>query len=72
MVKVSQEHIKDWLTPLPPVEEQKAIVKELANELTPIQQMVSSNERTIALLKERRATLIASAVTGRIAVEAAA
>lgn len=72
MVKVSQEHIKDWVTPLPPADEQKAIVKQLAKELTPINRVVTATERTIALLKERRAALIAAAVTGQIDVEAMA
>lgn len=71
MVKVSQEHIKNWVTPLPPADEQKAIVKQLVKELTPINQVVTATERTIALLKERRAALIAAAVTGQIDVEAA-
>ena len=72
MVKVSHEHIKDWVTPLPPADEQKAIVKQLAKELTPINRVVTATERTIALLKERRAALIAAVVTGQIDVEAAA
>jgi type I restriction enzyme S subunit len=60
------------LTPLPPIDDQKAIVRQLEKELTPIQRIVSATERTVALLKERRSALIASAVTGQIDVEAAA
>jgi len=66
MVKIAQEHIKDWLTPLPPVDEQEAIVKHLTKELMPIQRIVRATERTIVLLKERRAVLIAAAVTRQL------
>jgi type I restriction enzyme S subunit len=66
MVKISQEHIKDWLTPLPPIDEQRAIVTYLTQKLAPIQRIHAATERTIALLKERRAALIAAVVTGQI------
>ena len=33
MVKISQEHIKDWLVPLPPVGEQEAVVIQLRQEI---------------------------------------
>lgn len=72
MVKISQEHIKDWLIPLPPVDEQKQIVRHLAQKLAPIQRIQTATERTIVLLKERRAALIAAAVTGQIDLGAAA
>jgi len=68
MVKISQEHIKDWLIPLPSIDEQQAIVRQLAKELAPIRQVSTFTEGTIALLKERRAALIAAAVTGQIDV----
>jgi type I restriction enzyme S subunit len=68
MVKISQEHIKDWLIPLPSIDEQKTIVRQLEKELTPIQQISALTVRTILLLKERRAALIAAAVTGQIDV----
>lgn len=72
MVKVSQEHIKDWTCPLPSLDEQKAIVRQLAEQLAPIEQISSMTERTITLLKERRSALIAAAVTGQIDVGSAA
>ncbi len=72
MVKISQEHIKDWLIPLPPIDEQKTIIKQVARELTPYQRVIGATEHTIALLRERRSALIASAVTGQIDVKAAA
>ncbi len=66
MVKISQEHIKDWLIPVPPLTEQHAVVARLAVETTALNRVQVATERTIALLKERRAALIAAAVTGRM------
>lgn len=68
MVKISQDHIKDWWIPVPPLEEQRAIVAHIARETSKIDQLRAATERTIALLKERRAALIAAAVTGQIDV----
>ncbi len=72
MVKISQEHIKDWWVPLPPLEEQVEIVARIGRETGALDEIFAATERTIALLKERRAALIAAAVTGQIAVGAAA
>ena len=72
MVKISQEHIKDWLVPLPRIDEQGRIVGALAAETAKLDAVRNATERTIALLKERRAALIAAAVTGQIDVEAVA
>ena len=55
---------------LPPVEEQEAIVAYIATEAAKIDAQRAATERTIALLKERRAALIAAAVTGQIDVGA--
>lgn len=68
MVKISQEHIKDWRIPVPHRDEQRAIVRSLNRETTKLDAMRDAIERTIDLLKERRAALIAAAVTGRINV----
>jgi len=51
---------------LPPVDEQRAIVAHIATETAKLDALRSATERTIALLKERRAALIAAAVTGRL------
>ena len=66
MVKISQEHIKNWWIPVPPFDEQRSIIATLAYQTRMIDQMRATNERTITLIKERRAALIAAAVTGRI------
>lgn len=58
--------------PVPPIEEQRAIVGHIAKETAKLDALRSATEHTIFLLKERRAALIAAAVTGQIDVEATA
>ena len=48
------------------VDEQRAIVAHITAETAKLDALRSATERTIALLKERRAALIAAAVTGRL------
>ena len=54
-----------WM-PVPPLEEQQAIVAHIASETAKLDTLRAAAERTIGLLKERRAALIADAVTGKI------
>src|ERR1035437_44407 len=54
--------------PVPPREEQRAIVAHIASETAKLDALRSATERTIILLKERRAALITEAVTGQIEV----
>jgi type I restriction enzyme S subunit len=54
--------------PLPPIDEQRAIVAYIAAETARLDALRSATERTIALLKERRVALIAAAVTGRMII----
>ncbi len=65
MVKISQEHIKNWIVSVPPLPEQHAIVAHMAKETAKLDALRAATERTIGLLKERRAALIAAAVTGK-------
>ena len=58
--------------PVPPQEEQRAIVAHIARQTAKLDAVRAATERTIALLKERRAALIAAAVTGQLDVGAAA
>lgn len=58
--------------PVPLLSEQRAIVAHIANETVKLDQLRIATERTTILLKERRAALIAAAVTGQIDVESAA
>ena len=58
--------------PVPPQEEQRAVVEHIARETAKLDAVRAATERTIALLKERRSALIAAAVTGQLDMEAAA
>jgi type I restriction enzyme S subunit len=58
--------------PLPPQEEQRTIIEHIARETAKLDAVRAATEHTIALLKERRAALIAAAVTGQLDVGAAA
>lgn len=57
---------------LPPLDEQDAIANRIDRELDRIRGLIEKTERSIALLKEKRAALITAAVTGKIDVRAAA
>lgn len=54
--------------PVPPIEEQSAIVSFLSIELPRIDELVAHTSKEITLLKELRAATIADAVLGRIDV----
>lgn len=58
--------------PVPPLDQQRAVVEHIARETANLDSVSVATERTIRLLKERRSALIAAAVTGQIDVEAAA
>lgn len=58
--------------PIPPIEEQRAIVGHIAKATAKLDSLYSATERTILLLKERRTALIAAAVTGQIDVRTVA
>ena len=68
MVKISQEHIKDWRIPVPPVAEQHEILAQLAAETRTTDAARTATARTIALLEQRRSALISAAVTGQLDV----
>lgn len=58
--------------PVPPLAEQRAIVDHIAKETEKLDELRIATERTTFLLKERRAALIAAAVTSQIVVESPA
>jgi type I restriction enzyme S subunit len=60
--------VADLRGPLPPSDEQRGIVEYITHEAAKIAAVYAATERTIVLLKERRAALIAAAVTGRLEV----
>ncbi|MGH7963727.1 MAG: restriction endonuclease subunit S [Candidatus Binatia bacterium] len=61
---ISVPILKDMPVLVPPVSEQHAIVAHIERETAKVDAMRAATERTITLLKERRAALIAAAVTG--------
>ena len=63
------EGFRDIRIPLPPLDEQRAIVAHVAAETARLDALRLATESTITLLKERRSALIASAVTGSISPE---
>jgi len=66
------EGFREIELPLPPADAQREIVAYAAEETARLDALRLSTERSIALLKERRAALIAAAVTGQIDVESVA
>lgn len=58
--------------PVPPLDEQRQIVDRITAETKKIDRLRVATENSIALLKERRSALIATAVTGQIEISEAA
>ncbi len=56
--------------PVPPSDEQDAIIDALLQERTRTAELEDSLNRSISLLKERRNALITAAVTGQLELEA--
>jgi type I restriction enzyme, S subunit len=66
------EDVSSLRLPVPPLTEQNSIVEHIARETAKLDNVQAATERTVALLRERRAALIAAAVTGQVDVGAAA
>jgi type I restriction enzyme S subunit len=64
--RINVEQIKELVIPLPQPREQRAIVTHIAAVTRKLEAVRAATERTVGLLKERRATLVAAAVTGQI------
>ena len=64
------EDVANFRLPVPPIDEQHAIATSVARETGKLEKLRAVTGRTIALLRERRAALIAAAVTGRIDIRA--
>ncbi|MBI4553893.1 MAG: restriction endonuclease subunit S [Candidatus Latescibacteria bacterium] len=65
MPKINRETLNDLRLPVPPLQEQKTIIAYIASETAKLDALRAVTERTIGLLKERRAALIAAAVEGK-------
>ena len=62
------EEVANLRVPIPPLDEQAAILDHIAAFTERFDLLHSTAERTIAIIKERRAALIAAAVTGKLDV----
>lgn len=62
------DEFRDISVPVPPPSEQRAIVAHIAQGTRKLDDFAAATNRTISLLKERRAALIAAAVTGQIPI----
>jgi type I restriction enzyme, S subunit len=67
--RLEPDRFGDLVVFLPPLFEQRTIVHQIAAETAKGDDMRVATERTIKLLKERRAAIISAAVTGKIDVE---
>ncbi|MFQ2182343.1 restriction endonuclease subunit S [Aeromonas sp. s13] len=65
---LSQVNIKKLTIPKPPKSEQKLIVSHIKSVSSKIEDLVVETNDSIALLKERKISLISAAVTGKIDV----
>ncbi len=65
---IAQSDIREFLLALPSLDEQRAIVAHIEAETKKLDALRAATEHTIKLLKERRAALIAAAVTGQLTV----
>ncbi len=66
--QINNKHIAPEQFPVPPVDEQKAIVAYLNATAMKLDSLLAEAERGIELLQERRTALISAAVTGKIDV----
>jgi hypothetical protein len=71
-LRLYPEGFYEVFLPVPSLREQREIVSHVARETGKLDALHFSTERTIALLKERRAALMAAAVTDKIDVGVAA
>ncbi len=60
------EKFRQFRFPFPPISEQQNIAKYTRRATTRLDTLIEKTERSIALIKERRAALITAAVTGQI------
>ena len=69
LATINQTNLLNLFLPIPPVSEQKEIVAHLAKISSDSENLLTSIQTSIALLKERRSALITAAVTGQIPLE---
>ncbi len=69
--RIKQNDLDNLPLPIPPVDEQRAIVEHIQQQTAQIDALIAKAEEHIALAKERRSALITAAVTGQINVRTA-
>ncbi len=67
-VQLALGDVKDLWLPVPPIEEQREIVRHLDAEARRLEGGIQRIKRLIQKLRERRTALISAAVTGKIRV----
>lgn len=72
MVNIAQDVILDVHVPVPPLAEQKALVRDLRLRSLKLNQLVELTAASVELLREHRSALITAAVTGQIDAREAA
>lgn len=65
---IGMPDVRTIVTPLPPLEEQRAIVDYVRSQTAELDALVAETQRAISLLQERRIASISAAVTGQIDV----
>ena len=63
------EDVANFRVPVPPADEQGTIIRHIANETRKFDELRNVTQRSMVLLKERRAALISAAVTGQLDIE---
>lgn len=67
-LRLYPEGFFEVVLPVPPLDEQRAIMAHISSETVRLDALRDATQRTIALLRERRAAIIAAAVTGQIEI----
>ena len=70
MQNTGQDSVRNLWLPIPPVDEQRTILDHIRIGSVKLDAVHAATNSTVKLLKERRAALIAAAVTGRIDIKA--
>jgi type I restriction enzyme S subunit len=65
---IGMPDVRTLQTPVPPIDEQHAIIAHIQSSCRQLDAFVGEAERAITLLQERRSALISAAVTGQIDV----
>ena len=68
LASISGSNVMSCPLPIPPIKEQRRILKNLQKQMARIEMLMEEGQNSIDLLQERRSALISAAVTGKIDV----